>query len=155
VTLWASRDEPVLRYLAEHPPPDGAVWVNRMSEQPRAGLRGLTDAEFFRAIEMLGDAGYIVWRYSEGSGGGEWVFTDVQVTGTGKQVLGLWPRFDALGSPGELAALLEALAYDAPTEEERTNLQRAATAVRRSAPDVLRSLMAGALGAVARSQLGL
>jgi hypothetical protein len=45
------------------------------------------------------------------------------VTGAGKQALGLWPRFDALGSPAELAAVLEALAEEAPTEEERSNLK--------------------------------
>lgn len=74
------------------------------------------------------------------------------VTGAGKQAVGLWPRFDALGSPGELAAILEALAEDAATEEERFNLRRAAAAVRRSAPALIKAGLVGALSAVAKSQ---
>jgi hypothetical protein len=77
------------------------------------------------------------------------------VTGTGKQALGLWPRFDALGSPSELAAILEALADSAPTEEEASNLKRAARAMRRAAPGVIRGLAEAGLGAAARHVLGI
>lgn len=95
------------------------------------------------------------WSHEQGEGGGGWHFQDFHVTGVGMQALGRWPQFDALGSPSALAALLEALGQDAATEEERSNFVRAADAVRSTAPDLLRSLLVGALSAGARSLLGL
>ena len=59
--------------------------------------------------------------------------------------------FDELGSPAQLAALLEALGRDAATEEERTNLQRAAGVVRRSAPDDVRAALTGGISAIVRA----
>lgn len=155
MSLWGERDEPVLRYLVENPPSAGVLWTQSRSDQPRPGFPTLTEAEFCRAVKMLGDADYLSWTKSGGEGGGGWYFQDIQVTGAGKQVLGLWPGFTALGSPTELAALLEVLAEDAATEEERTNLQRAADVVRRSAPDIIRGFLSTALGSIARTQLGL
>ena len=155
MSLWVERDELVLRHLVEHPPAAGMLWTESRSDQPRPGFQTLTEADFYRSVKMLGDAGYLSWTNSGGEGGGGWHFQDIQVTGAGKQVLGLWPGFTALGSPAELAALLDALAEDAATEEERTNLQRAAAAVRRTAPDVIRGFLSTALRSIARSQLGL
>lgn len=155
MTLWADRDEPVLRHLMANPPQHAILWTNRFQETPRADLPALTESEFHRSVQILGDAGYVGWNNSEGEGSGGWAFMDFLVTGTGKQALGLWPRFESLGSPVELAALLNALGENAATEEERSNLKQAGEAVRRSAPDVLKSVAAGALGALARSQLGL
>ena len=83
------------------------------------------------------------------------MFTHFQVTGAGMQALGLWPMFDELGSPAQLAALLDAIADDVATEEERTNLQRAASAVRRSGPDVVRAALTGGVSAIVRAHLGL
>ncbi len=82
-------------------------------------------------------------------------WTNFLVTGAGKQALGLWPRFDALGSPGELADILDALADNAPTEEQASNLKRAAAAVRRAAPGVVRGLAVAGLSAGARAVLGM
>jgi hypothetical protein len=155
VTLWATRDVPVLRHLAEHPPRDGVLFTETRSDQPREGLPGVTEAAFDEAVTTLADADYVAWEHRETEGGGGRIYTNFQVTGAGKQALGLWPRFDALGSPGELAAVLEALALDAATEEERTNLKRAADAVRHAGPELLRSLATGVLGSLARSQLGI
>lgn len=155
MTLWTTRDEPVLRHLAEHPPYDGVLYPETRSDQPRAGLPEVTEAAFDEAVTILHDAEYVAWGRRETEGGGGRIYTGFQVTGAGKQQLGLWPRFDALGSPGELAALLDAVAREAPTEEERTNLERAADAVRRAGPPLIRSLAAGALGALARAHLGL
>jgi hypothetical protein len=77
------------------------------------------------------------------------------VTGAGKQALGLWPRFDALGSPAELASVLEALAEDAATEEERSNLRRVAAAVRSAAPGLVKAALTGAVSAGVRATLGI
>lgn len=155
MTLWATRDEPVLRHLAVSPPRDDVLWTNRFSEQPREDFPALTEADFHRAVEVLHDAGHVSWGQSEGEGGGGWAFIHFQVTGAGKQALGLWPLFDALGSPAELAGLLEALGAEASTEEERTNIKRAADAVRRASPQLVKSAAVGALGVFARSQMGL
>lgn len=70
-------------------------------------------------------------------------------------VLGLWPRFDVLGSPGEPAAILEGLADNAPTEEQASNLKTAAKTVRSAGPAVLRGLAEAGLSAAARHLLDL
>jgi len=62
---------------------------------------------------------------------------------------------DAFSSPGELAAVLEALAKRAPTEADRSALEGSADLARRTVPDLLRSALSGALGALVRSQTGL
>ena len=96
----------------------------------------------------------MTWEYQEGDGGGGRFRQGFFVTGAGKQVLGDWPRFDALGQPQELAAVLDRLAEYAPTQEEATNYRRAASVLRRIAPPVLGALVKGALGAAARGALG-
>ena len=68
---------------------------------------------------------------------------------------GAGPSSTSSGRPVQPAALLDALGRDAATEEERTNLQRAAAAVRRSAPDVVRAALTGGMSAFMRTHLGL
>ena len=155
MSLWAIRDEPVLRHLAEHPPRDNAIWTHSRSHEPRPELPVVTEREFHRSVLILGDAGYVANEDGQYDGGGGCVFTHFQVTGAGMEALGLWPMFDELGSPAQLAALLEALGRDAATEEERTNLQRAAGVVRRAAPDVVRAALTGGISASVRAHLGL
>jgi hypothetical protein len=140
MTLWSERDEPVLRWLLENPPEAGILHINAGSDEPHAELTNLTQAQVSRAVETLRDAGYVSGDEGKPSTGGGFTVTRIMVTGTGKQAVGLWPRFDALGEPSELAAILDALADNAPTEEEASNLHRAAAAVRRAAPSVVRGL---------------
>jgi len=155
MSLWSERDEPVLRWLEANPPFGGFLSTNQFSQQPDQRLPDLTQAEFHRAVLTLHDAGYLSYEARTPQGGGGVSFSHFLVTGAGKQALGLWPRFDALGSPGELAAILEALAENAPTQEEASNLKRAAGAVRRAAPAVIRGLAEAGLSAVARHTLGI
>jgi hypothetical protein len=155
MSLWRTRDEPVLRHLAEHPPEYSILWTQSRSDALRPGVPGVSEREFHRSVIVLSDAGYVSYRLVEPDGGGGCNFQDFQVTGSGMQALGLWPMFDELGSPGQLAALLDALGRNAATEEERTNLQRTASAVRRSAPDVVRAALAGGIGALVRAHVGL
>jgi len=155
MSLWSERDEPVLRWLEANPPFGGFVSTNQYSSQPDQRLPELTQAQFHRAVLTLHDAGYLSYEAGTPQGGGGVSFTHFLVTGAGKQALGLWPRFDALGSPGELASILEALADNAPTEEEASNFRRAASAVRRAAPTVIRGLAEAGLSAAARHLLGL
>lgn len=123
MTLWSERDEPVLRWFLENPPVDGMLRIHALSDQPFDSLPGLTQPQVYLAIETLRDAGFLASDDGKWSSGGGFTITHIQVTGKGKQSLGLWPKFDALGSPGELASLLDALADDAPTEEEASNLK--------------------------------
>ena len=155
MSLWTTRDQPVLRHLAEHPPQHNILWTRSRSDEPRAELPVVSEREFHRSILTLADAGYVAYSKAEYEGGGGCAFEGFQVTGAGMQALGLWPMFDELGSPAQLAALLDALGRDAATEEERTNLQRAAAAGRRSAPDVVRAALTGGISAVVRAHLGL
>jgi hypothetical protein len=136
---WDERDRPVLRWLVENPPEGGVLRIYSQSGQPHEGLPSLTQAQVYRAVETLRDAGYLAGDAGRWSSRDAYTFTRVLVTGSGKQALGLWPRFDALGEPSELAAILDALANDAPTGEEASNLHRAAAAVR-AAPSVVRGL---------------
>jgi hypothetical protein len=160
MTVWDERDEPVLRWLLENPPPGGVLRIWGISglghgDAPLEGIPALTQAQAYLAIETLRDAGYLASSPGEWSSQGGYTMTQIQVTGLGKQALGLWPRFDALGSPGELAAILEGLADNAPTEEEASNLKKAARAARAAAPAVLRALTEAGLSAAARHTLGI
>jgi hypothetical protein len=155
MTLWTDRDEPVLRWLIEHPPNGDFLRIQTLSNQPYDGLPGLTQLQVWLAVETLRDAGYLASNPGQWSSGGGFTITRIQATGRGKQAVGLWPRFDALGSPGELADILDALAENAPTEEQASNLQRAATAVRRAAPGVIRALAEAGFSAAARHALGI
>jgi len=152
VSLWETRDKPVLEHLIAHPPEHGVLFIETASNEARNGFPALADEEFYLAVLTLHDAGYVSWRNTGVASGGHWHCSHFMVTGAGKQAIGLWPRFDALGSPGELAAILEALAEDAATEEERSNLRRAAAAVRRSAPALIKAGLVGALSAAMKAQ---
>jgi hypothetical protein len=153
MTLWDERDEPALRWLSDKPPHGNILATHRTDTAPHEGVPTLTRSQFHRAVQTLRDAGYVASDEPQGQGGVHW--TRFQVTGAGKQALGLWPRFDALGSPGELADILDALAENAPTEEQASNLKRAAAAVRRAAPGVIRGLAVAGLSAGARAALGI
>ena len=152
MSLWSERDLPVLNWLAETPRPSDILSTYR-HDRPHDGVPALTHAQVSRAVETLHDAGYVSSDppVYEGGGGVHW--TRFQVTGAGKQALGLWPAFDALGEPSELAAILEALADNAPTEEQASYLRRAAAAVRRVGPSVVRGLVVAGLSAAARRYL--
>jgi hypothetical protein len=154
MSLWSERDEPALRWLADNPPRANILRTNWMSDEPHEGVPALTQAHFHKAVETLDDAGYVAGVTGDAPSGGWVSWTHFQVTGAGKQALGLWPRFDALAEPGELADILEALADNAPTEEQAGYLRRAAAAVRRAAPGVIRGIAVAGLGAGARSLLG-
>jgi hypothetical protein len=85
MSLWDERDEPVLRYLNEHPVEHGILWTNWRSQEPHADLPHLTEAQFERAVETLHDAGYVAWEHQEGEGGGGRARQGVLVTGKGSR----------------------------------------------------------------------
>jgi hypothetical protein len=102
----------------------------------------------------LNDLGYVDGQVQYETGPGA-LFTHLRVTGRGQQALGEWPLFDEIASPATLALFLERLAEEAPTDEEASNLRRAAGYVRGLAVPALRAAAVGALAHVARAYLGL
>jgi hypothetical protein len=89
------------------------------------------------------------------SGGCGWYgahFSGIHITGRGLQVLGQWPRFEAIVSPLTFAALLDALAEYAPADEA-DDMKQAANAIRRVAGATLTSLALGAGGQLLRGAL--
>jgi hypothetical protein len=154
VSIWERRDLPVLRFLNEHPPYQAMLETNWLGEEVHPDFPHLTHAEVEGAVQTLHDAGYVAWKGEQTDGSGGRLRFDFLVTGSGKQVLGEWPRFDALGEPGELAAVLERLAELAPTEEEASNYRRTAALLRRGGGFALGALMKGALGAAVQGTLG-
>jgi hypothetical protein len=156
LSVWTERDLVVLRAL-----------IRSENEYVRTGYltighgRGaeelgasLDDADIHDSLLTLQEAGYADFDVAYESGPGAH-FTHLSITGAGLQVIGEWPLFDAATSPEAIALLLERLAPEAPTDEETTNMGRAATYVRSLAPGVFRGFVTGAISAIMRSRLGL
>jgi hypothetical protein len=157
VSVWDERDHPVLRFLADQEHQGWMLETASRSHEPHPDLPQLTRAEFHRAVETLDDAGFVHYTNIEREGspevGGVW-WQDFILTGEGKQALGDWPYFDALGQPETLAAILERLAEYAPTEEEAQNYRRTATAIRALGAGA-RAAITGAISATVRGELHL
>jgi hypothetical protein len=103
---------------------------------------------------QLGDLGYVEYDNIQLAGGGGAIVTGLRVTGRGLQVLGQWPRFEAIVSPATLATLIEQLA-DYASPEESPPMRRAAAAVRRMGTAGLKSAAIGIGGQLLRGALGL
>jgi hypothetical protein len=151
MSVWTERDLPVLRFLNENPPSNDILWTNWRETSPHPDLSDLSEQDFHQAVETLADAGFVSFREGDWDSAGGVPHLDFQVTGAGKQVLGDWPLFEALGQPAALADVLEELSKTAPTDEEEANLQHAAADVRKFSAESLEQLAAGALAALARS----
>jgi hypothetical protein len=128
VTLWESRDLPVLSALDssenEH------IRLGYLSVRGASETLGLdvTDDEIHESILTLGDLDYIEGEFNPESGYGGF-FSKLKVTGRGYQVLGQWPFFIEM-TPATLATLLERFADEAATEEEADNARKAASYIR-------------------------
>jgi hypothetical protein len=154
MTLWESRDLPVLRALATTDDDHVRAGFLFLREQQTDVLRiGLTGAEVYEATLALADADYITCLL-DNEAPGRAAFTRLRVTGRGQQALGEWPLFDHIASPETLALLLERLAETA-TDEEATNLRRAASYARRIGGASLRAAATGVLAQLARVAVGL
>jgi hypothetical protein len=154
MSVWSDRDLRVLRYLHEHPPRHEMLTTNWQSKAPHDELPGLTEQDVHVAVETLVDEGLVHYRDDSWNSAGGVHWMGIQVTGAGLQALGQWPVFDMLTSPEELGLLLDGLAQVAATDEEESNLHEAARSARGKSAEALRSVAAGALGALVRSQLG-
>ena len=93
-------------------------------------------------VLQLGDLRYLQSDDVKYEGGGDATFLGLRVTGRGLQVLGQWRRFEALVSPGTLAAVVEQLAeYAGP--EESLSTGKAAALIRRIGPAGLKRAATG------------
>jgi hypothetical protein len=115
----------------------------------------LSGTEIYNTILQLHDARYVEWDEDPHFyGGGGVTFIGLKVSGRGLQVLGEWPRFEALVSPPTLATLVDRLA-EYTEGDERSKMQRAAEVIRHAGVAGLRTLAIGAGSQLLRSTLGL
>lgn len=157
MSRWTERDLPVLRALVESESPDaleGFLTLGRGQGAVELGL-DLDDAELHDSLLTLREAGYVDYTDLDYDIAPSAHFTGLAITGAGLQALGQWPLFDAATSPETVALFLERMAPEAPSEEETTNMRRAAKYVRSLGPGVFRSLATGAIAAVVRGSVGL
>ncbi len=84
MSLWADRDLPVLRFLHDHPPHDGMLETNRLSEKPHSDLPQLTEQDVHIAVQTLHDVGYVDFENQEGESSGGVLWQDILVTGAGQ-----------------------------------------------------------------------
>jgi len=156
MTVWERRDFPVLKALAtseDENVKSGFLSVHAGMQSEYLGL-DFDGAEIHDAILALLDVGYVEVTDVRPETGPGMMFLGLRVTGRGQQALGEWPLFDEIASPETLAALLERLAEEAPTDEEAENMRTAANYVRSVGGGALRALATGALAQAARIALG-
>jgi hypothetical protein len=153
MSTWSQRDLPVLYWLQENPPPRGLLTTNRIQDSPHAALPELSERDVHVSVETLADEGLVAYADREYEGGGGVYWTHFQVSGAGLQALGEWPVFDMLETPEALGRLLDALADMAASDEEESNLRAAASTARSKGAEALRSIAAGALRELLRSQI--
>lgn len=153
MSVWTDRDAVVLRWLHESPPSAETLHTT-LSTEPHPDLLGLSQQDVHLAVETLADEDLLHYNDERWASGPSALWTGLHVSGAGLQALGEWPTFDALSSPAELGQLLDALAEQlASTDEEESNLRRAATTARGKSREAIQALAAGAFGALARGQL--
>jgi hypothetical protein len=154
LSVWTERDLPMLKALVESDNEhlrEGFLYISEGSDPLGLGL-GLEPSYAIDGIYTLQDAGYV--QFDEGHetfGGPNLMATSFSVTGAGMQALGEWPMFETVADPELLAAVLERLAPEAPTDGETTATRAAAGYVRTVAPGVLRSLLSSAVSTLLRS----
>jgi hypothetical protein len=140
VSAWEEQAMPVLRALEDprdHNLKDGFLSIERGEGGRTLGLE-MEDGALVETLFQLRDLGYVVFTDPEYFGSGA-SFTDVRITGRGLQVLGQWPRFEAMVSPSTLAEAVDRLGEFAPDDEQRTVFRRVAAYLRDKSAGTLRT----------------
>jgi hypothetical protein len=114
----------------------------------------LSDDAIHDTILQLSDVGYVEYHDISYTTGASATFVGLRVTGRGLQVLGQWPRFEALVSPATLAELVDRLVDYAASGEEPP-MSRAAGVIRRAGAASLLSAAIGIGSHLLRGALGL
>ena len=154
MSVWTERDLPVLEALTNAPTEETRHGFLSLGDGAGESLGlELDDAVIHDALLTLRDADYLAFEIGYESGGGAMI-THLAITGPGMQALGEWPLFDAATSPATIALLLEQLAPEAPSEQESTNLRKAAGYIGKLAPATFRQLAVGAVTAAVKAQMG-
>jgi hypothetical protein len=158
MSQWERYALPCLRSLADpsdHHLRDGFLAVG-LGERGGDTLNlEIEEGVLFETLFQLRDLKYVAFSEPMYESGGGALFNDLRITGRGLQVLGEWPRFEAMVSPATLGAVIDRLAEFAPEEEQRTAYRRGAGYVRAKGARALKT-SAIALGAQAiRGLLGL
>jgi hypothetical protein len=108
VSAWDEEALPVLRVLQD--PQDRNLKDGFLPVGQGAGANALRlamdEGVLVETIFQLSDLRYV----SFGDYSGNLGFTDLRITGRGLQVLGEWPRFEAMVSPATLAEAVERFA---------------------------------------------
>ena len=153
---WHERALPMLQALRTRDSGYGAASAIKLVKGQGNDLGlALSAGAIQDTILQLKEAEYVECDEIHGIGGGHgMIFVGLRVTGRGLQVLGEWPRFEAMISPTTLATLVDTLAQYATTDDAE-QMHRAANVIRRIAATGLRSVVFGVGGELLRHVLGL
>jgi hypothetical protein len=147
VTLWEEVDERVLRWVFALPPTWGREKLLDLPikhPQPVDGLDGIdsrTLAESLRRLHGFGLVDGMNDEYHDGEGYGDG-WDSLRVTALGLIYLGEWPDLDLVATASAIRHVLRAAAEQAPNDEDRNALVRAAGMVGRTADGVVRDTLA-------------
>jgi hypothetical protein len=106
---WHERALPVLQALRTRDAAYGAASALKLVKGQGNDLGlDLSAGAIQDTISQLREAGYVECDVTHELGGGHgMIFVGPRVTGRGLQVLGEWPRFEAMISPATLATLVD------------------------------------------------
>jgi hypothetical protein len=128
VSRWREQVAPVLEALGAADAHDlherGLFLGYGNSARERLGV-DLDDRAVHEALLLLRDENHVAFEEEPESTNSVYI-QNLEVTGKGQEALGGWPRFNMLLTPSTLGALLDVMAEQAESEDERTLLRRAA-----------------------------
>jgi hypothetical protein len=153
VSAWEEQALPVLRALED--PQDRNLGDGFLPVGRGAGGRTLRldmdEGVLVATLFQLHDLQYVKFGdYQHNLG-----FTGLRITGRGLQVLGQWPRFEAMVSPATLAEAVDRLAELAADNEQRTLFRRVADYLRAKSVGTVRTTAIAVGAQIARNAVGL
>lgn len=157
MSAWDEQALPVLRALEDpqdYHLKDGVLFVGLGERGVETLGVDMEEGELFETLFQLRDLGYVEFgepTYETGPGA---AFMDLRITGRGLQVLGEWPRFEAMISPATLAEIVDRLAEFAPDEEQKQGFQRVAAYLRSKGAGGLKATAIAAGAQLARNLAG-
>jgi hypothetical protein len=157
VSAWEEQALPILRVLRDPQDAylkDGFLSVGR-GEGARALHLEMDEGVLFETLFQLRDLRYVEFSDPEYDSGPGASFSDLRITGRGLQVLGEWPRFEAIVSPATLAEAVDRFAEFAPDDEQRTGFRRVADYLRAKGAGTLRTTAITVGVQLVRSAVGL
>jgi hypothetical protein len=135
-STWDRIDEPVLRWVATLPPSlaTGKIWDFRAVNDGDAPVDGVMPSDVDAALHRLERAAFVAGN----SDPGMHLWWSLRLAPNGLVYLGEWPDVELATSSAALRSVLRALADNAPSDDQRDALARAAGFVGRTMDGVLR-----------------